>query len=114
MSDNQKEIELLDKTVEGLESSLEKGTMTGASTSVTSWINRLKDEKGFKTISDDLEKLKEAISNKDGKEICVLLDKLGEATVKAAEKVEGKESTAVKKLGNSLISGSKKLKQLVG
>ncbi len=114
MSENQKELELLDKTNEGLENSLEKKTTTGAATSINSWIKRLKDETGFKTIANDLEKLKTAISEKDGKEICKLMEKLGEATVKASEKASGKEATAVKKLGNGLISGSKKLKELVG
>ncbi len=114
MSEKESEVQHLDKTIEALENSIEKESATGSSTAITSWIKTLSDQKGFKTIVTDLEKLKEAIADKDGKEICKLLEKLGNETVKAAEKAEGGESTKIKKLGNTLLSGSKMLKKLVG
>lgn len=104
----------LEKTIDALENSVEKESATGSSTSITSWIKTLTEKKGFQTIVHDLEKLKEAIADKDGKKIYTLLEKLGEETVAAAEKAEGKESASIKKLGKTLIKGSKLVKKLVG
>lgn len=114
MSEQKSEAEHIDKTIEALENSIEKETATGSSTSITSWIKTLNEHTGFKTIAHDLEKLKEAIADKDGKKIYTLLEKLGEETTKAADKAEGKESASIKKLGKSLIKGAKLVKKLVG
>jgi hypothetical protein len=42
------------------------------------------------------------------------LEKLGNETVKAAEKADGKESASIKKLGKTLLKGSKFIEKLVG
>ncbi|RYE21823.1 MAG: hypothetical protein EOP42_25330 [Sphingobacteriaceae bacterium] len=114
MAEQKSEAEHIEKTIDALENSIEKETATGSSTSITSWIKTLNEHTGFKTIANDLEKLKEAIADKDGKKIYTLLEKLGEETVKAADKAEGKESTSIKKLGKSLTKGAKLVKKLVG
>jgi hypothetical protein len=114
MSDTKSEAEHLEKTIDALENSIEKETATGSSTSITSWIKTLSDYKGYQTIVHDLEKLKEAIADKDGKKVYTLLEKLGDATVTAAEKAEGKENASIKKLGKTLLKGSKLVKKLVG
>lgn len=114
MSEVHAEAEHLEKTLAALENSIEKESATGSSTSITSWIKTLTDHKGFQTIVHDLEKLKAAIADKDGKKIYTLLEKLGEETVKAAEKAEGKESASIKKLGKTLLSGAKLVKKLAG
>ncbi len=114
MAEAKSEAEHIEKTIDALESSIEKETATGSSSSITSWIKTLNEHTGFKTIAHDLEKLKEAIADKDGKKIYTLLEKLGDETTKAAEKAEGKENTAIKKLGKSLLKGAKLVKKLVG
>ena len=63
---------------------------------------------------NDLEKWKNAIADKDGKKIATLLEKLGDETVKAADKAEGKESASIKKLGKTLLKGSKLVTKLSG
>lgn len=113
MSENNSEVQHLDKTIMALENSIENESATGSSTSITSWIKTLSDQKGYKTIVNDLESLKEAIADKDGKKICSLLEKLGNETVKASEKGEKDESAKIKKLGNTLLSGSKFLNKLI-
>lgn len=114
MSETKSEAEHLEKTIDALENSIEKETATGSSASITSWIKTLNEQTGFKTIAHDLEKLKEAIADKDGKKIYTLLEKLGDETVKAAEKAEGKENASIKKLGKSLLKGAKLVKKLAG
>ncbi len=114
MSEIKSELEHVEKTVDALENSIEKESQTGSTASINSWIKTLSDRPGYKTIANDLEKLKEAIADKDGKKVYTLLEKLGDATVKAAEKAEGKESAAIKKLGKTLLKGSKFIEKLVG
>ena len=114
MADTKSEAEHIEKTIDALENSIEKETATGSSTSITSWIKTLNEHTGYKTIAHDLEKLKEAIADKDGKKIYTLLEKLGDETVKAAEKAEGKENASIKKLGKSLLKGAKLVKKLAG
>ncbi|MFD1257435.1 hypothetical protein ACFQ3S_11560 [Mucilaginibacter terrae] len=114
MSEEKSEAQHLEKTIDALENSIENETATGSSTGINSWIKTLSDHTGFKTIVNDLEKLKEAIADKDGKKIYTLLEKLGDETVKAAEKADGKESASIKKLGKTLLKGSKLIEKLVG
>ncbi|UKT63949.1 hypothetical protein [Pedobacter mucosus] len=114
MATQKSEQEHLDETIEVLETSIEKESKTGASPKINSWIKTLNEKEGFKTIVNDLEKLKEAIADKDGKKIYTLLEKLGEATVSKAEKAKTGESASIKKLGQALIKGSAFVKKLVG
>jgi hypothetical protein len=103
----------LEKTIEQVEDSIEKKTTTGASTSITSWIKTLSENKDLKPIADDLEKLKEAISEKDGATIIELLDKIGQETIEAADKAEDDSGKNIKKLGKALVAASKAVKKLV-
>lgn len=114
MTENKTELEHLEKTIDALETSIEKESETGLSTGINSWIKTLNEKKGFQTIAHDLEKLKDAVAAKEGKKIYTLLEKLGDETVTAAEKAEGKESASIKKLGKTLLKGSKLVKKLVG
>ncbi len=114
MAETHTEAEHIEKTIGALENSIEKETATGSSTGITSWIKTLTEHKGFQTIVHDLEKLKEAVADKDGKKIYTLLEKLGDETVKAADKAEGKESASIKNLGKSLLKGAKLVKKLTG
>ena len=114
MSETTSELPHIEKTIEALENSIEKESQTGSTTSINSWIKTLSDHTGYKTIVNDLEKLKEAIADKDGKKVYTLLEKLGNETVKAAEKADGKENVGIKKLGKTLLKGSKLIEKLVG
>jgi len=114
MSETNSEEQHIEKTIDALENSIEKESQTGSTASINSWIKTLTDRPGYKTIAHDLEKLKEAIADKDGKKVYTLLEKLGNETVKAAEKAEGKENAAIKKLGKTLLKGSKFIEKLVG
>jgi hypothetical protein len=114
MSETKSEDQHLEKTIEALEHSIENESATGSSTSINSWIKTLSDHKGYQTIVHDLEKLKAAIADKDGKKVYTLLEKLGNETIKAAEKADGKENAAIKKLGKTLLKGSKLVEKLVG
>ncbi|CAM3774900.1 hypothetical protein MUGA111182_08835 [Mucilaginibacter galii] len=114
MSEAKSEDQHLEKTIDALENSIKNESATGSSTAITSWIKTLSDHKGFQTIVHDLEKLKEAIADKDGKKVYTLLEKLGNETVKAAEKAEGGENKAITKLGKTLLKGSKLVEKLVG
>jgi len=53
-----------------------------------------------------LEKLKTAIKEKNSEDICMLLEKLGEATVKKSELEGVDDSKSTKNLGKALINGS--------
>jgi hypothetical protein len=103
----------LEKTIEQVEDSIEKKSTTGASTSISSWIKTLSGNEDLKPIADDLEKLKEAISEKDGATIVELLDKIGQETVEAADKAEDDSGKNIKKLGKALVAASKAVKKLV-
>ncbi|WP_342644771.1 hypothetical protein [Mucilaginibacter sp. CSA2-8R] len=114
MAEEKSELEHVEKTTEALENSIEKESQTGSTTSINSWIKTLEGKRGYAPIVHNLEKLKEAIADKDGKKVYTLLEKLGEETVAAAEKAEGKDGAAVKKLGQTLLKGAKLVKKLVG
>lgn len=73
---------------------MEKGSTAGVATSINSWIKTLESHKELKTIASDLEKLKEAISAKDGKKIADLMTALGSETTKAAESAKGGAAAA--------------------
>ncbi len=114
MAESKSEAEHIEKTIGALENSIEKESATGSSASITSWIKTLTEHKGLQTIVHDLEKLKEAIADKDGKKIATLLKKLGDETVKAADKADGKESDSIKNLGKTLLKGSELVTKLSG
>ncbi|WPO84131.1 hypothetical protein SD427_07290 [Chryseobacterium sp. JJR-5R] len=115
MSDQQSELEHVEKTIELVETGIEKESKTGAAPNITSWIKILEGRRGYAPILHDLEKLKDAMSEKDNKKICSLLEKLGNATVEAAEKAENeKDSASVKKLGKGLLKISKLVEKLTG
>ncbi len=114
MATEHSEQQHLDETIEVLKTSIENESKTGASPKITSWIKTLNEKEGFKTIVSDLEKLKEAIADKDGKKIYSLLEKLGEATISKAEKAKTGESASIKKLGETLIKGASFIKKMVG
>ena len=93
-------------------SGVEGKSTTGVSKNIDKWIKTLEGKEGFKTISGNLEKLKEALKAKDGEEICSLMEKLGEATVKKSELDGVENGKNIKSLGKALISGAKTLKKL--
>ncbi len=113
MSDQHAEIEHVEKTIELVETAIEKESKTGASPNINSWIKILKDRRGFTPILHDLEKLKDAMADNDSKNICSLLEKLGNATVEAAYRAENTKDTAsIKKLGKGLLKISKLAEKL--
>ena len=114
MEDFKSETDHLQSTIETIESGIEKESMTGASPKITSWIKTLQGHRGFTPIVHDLEKLKEAIAGKDSNKVYTLLEKLGNETIAAAEKAEGKDTTLVKKLGKTLLNVSKLAKKVAG
>lgn len=97
----------LDATIEMIEKDVEKKSLTGASGGITKWIKTLADYDELKPISTKLEKLKEAIADKDGKKIIELMTSLGEATTKAAEDAEGDDAKKIKMLGKCLGTAAK-------
>ena len=103
----------LETTIEKLDENIKSKTTTGASVSISSWIKKLSDNEDLKPIADDLEKLKAAISAKDGAEIVTLLDKVGKATIDAASNADDDSSKGVAKLGKALVAGAKAVKTLV-
>jgi len=96
-----------DSTVKFIEDHVEKKSPTGLKTIINTWIYTLEQHKGFKTISNNLTKLQEALESKDSEKIISLLEKLGEQTTDAASKAEGSEATKIKYLGKALTSASK-------
>jgi hypothetical protein len=103
----------IDSTITSIEEHVEKGSATGVSTSINSWIKTLEDYPELEGIADDLEKLKEAISDKNGKKIVEIMTKLGSATTDAAESTEGTEATKIKHLGKALTTAAKAINKLV-
>lgn len=97
----------LESTIEMIEKDVEKKSVTGASGAITEWITTLSHYDELKPISSKLEKLKEAISEKDGKKIVELMTSLGEATTKAAEEAEADDSKKIKMLGKCLVTAAK-------
>ena len=94
----------LSATIDMIEKDVEKKSLTGASGAITKWITALSDHSSLKPISTELEELKDAIAEKDGKKIVELLTSLGEATTKAAN---GEDQKKIKMLGESLITAAK-------
>lgn len=106
---NQKHI---DSTIESIEEQVKKESLTGTSNSIGTWMKTLSEHKELKGIAGDLEKLKTAISDKDGKKIVDLMNKLGEETTKAAEQAEGDASKSIKQLGKTLSSAAKAISKI--
>jgi hypothetical protein len=103
----------IDSTIKSIEDHVEKGSTTGASTSINSWIKTLEGYPQLESIGADLEKLKEAISAKNGKKIVDIITKLGSETTEAAESAEGAEATKIKHLGKALTTAAKAIGKLV-
>jgi hypothetical protein len=97
----------LQETIEMIEKDVEKKSHTGASGAITKWITTLNKHDELKPISTKLEKLKEAIADKDGEKIVELMTSLGEATTKAAEEAEGDDAKKIKMLGKCLVTAAK-------
>jgi hypothetical protein len=114
MATTKSEAERLDSTLSLLETNVEKQVTSGAPVKISGWIRSLENRKGFKGITGDLEKLKKVITEKDNPRIIALLEKLGDATIAAAEKAANDDTPMVKKLGKALLKTSKVIKTLVG
>ncbi len=97
----------LDETIEMIEKDVEKKSLAGASGAISKWITTLAKHDELKPISTKLEKLKEAVAEKDGKKIVELMTSLGEATTKAAEDAEGDDAKNIKMLGKCLVTAAK-------
>ncbi|MBC7868417.1 MAG: hypothetical protein H7X88_12850 [Gloeobacteraceae cyanobacterium ES-bin-316] len=102
----------LESTIDSIEEHVKKETVTGVSVSISTWIKTLGEYKELKGIASDLEKLKEAISEKDGEAIVKLMTKLGEDTTKAAESAENGESQKIKMLGKALTTAAKAISKI--
>lgn len=112
MSKDEKIKDELKNSEETVKSGVTEKSTTGASKNIDKWIKTLEDKEGFKTISGNLDKLKEALKAKDSDQICSLMEKLGEATVKKSELDGVKDGKNVKALGKALINGANTLKKL--
>ena len=97
----------LSATIDMIEKDVEKESLTGAAGAISKWITTLDKHEDLKAISRTLEKLKEAIADKDGKLIVKLMTSAGEETNKAAEMAEGDEANKIKMLAKCLIAGAK-------
>jgi uncharacterized membrane protein YvbJ len=97
----------LNETIEMIEKDVEKKSITGASGAITKWITTLTKYDELKPISTKLEKLKEAIADKDGEKIAELMTSLGEVTTKAAEEAKGDDAKKIKMLGKCLVTAAK-------
>lgn len=97
----------LDSTTMMVEDHVEKKDLTGVSSSISGWITKLGEYDSLKTVAADLEKLKAALSEKDGKKIVSLMATLGSETTKAAASAHGDEVSKIKNLGKALSSASK-------
>ena len=104
--------EELTNSEETVKNGVAEKSLTGATKSIDKWIKTLEDKKGFKTISENLTKLKEAIKAKDAENICSLMDKLGEQTIAKSELDGVEDGKNIKSLGKALVSGSRTLKKL--
>lgn len=103
----------IDSTIESIEQHIEKKSPSGVTTAINNWVKTLNGNKDFKDITSDLEDLKEALSEKDGKKIVELMTSLGEKTTASAENAEGNDAKGVKKLGKALTSAAKTISKLI-
>ena len=103
----------IDSTIESIEQHIEKKSPSGVTTAINTWIKALDGNKDLKDIASDLEDLKEALSEKDGKKIVELMTSLGEKTTASAENAEGNDAKGVKKLGKALTSAAKTIGKLI-
>ena len=103
----------IDSTIESIDQLIEKKSVSGVSTAISGWIKTLGGNDDLKGIASDLEDLKEAISQKDGKKIVELMTSLGEQTTAAADSAKGDDAKGVKKLGKALTSAAKTISKLV-
>lgn len=103
----------IDATIESIDQHVEKKSPSGVSTAINGWIKTLSANDDLKEIASDLEKLKEALSEKDGKKIVELMTSLGEQTTASADGAKGNDAKGVKKLGKALTSAAKTIGKLV-
>lgn len=106
------DIKHLDSTIELIDEHVKKESTANVSTSINSWIKTLSEYDDLKDIAGDLEKLKEAIAQKDGKQIVNLMTSLGKATTAAAEQAEGDEGKKIKMLGMGLSTAAKAISKI--
>ena len=102
----------IESSIDILEEHVKTASLTGVSVAINTWIKTLSEYKELKGISSDLEKLKEAISEKNGETIVKLMTKLGEDTTKAAENAEEGESQKFKMLGKALTTAAKAISKI--
>jgi hypothetical protein len=103
----------IDATIESIEKHVKEESATGVSTAINTWIKTLEKHEELKGIAEGLEKLKDAIAEKNGKEIAETMTMLGSETTKAAESAEGNEATKIKHLGKALSTAAKAISKLV-
>lgn len=103
----------IESTIESIEQHIEKKSPSGVTTAINTWIKALDGNKDLKDIASNLEDLKEALSEKDGKKIVELMTSLGEQTTASAENAEGNDAKGVKKLGKALTSAAKTIGKLI-
>lgn len=103
----------IDSTIESIEQHIEKKSPSGVTTAINNWIKAIDGNKDLKDIASDLEDLKEALSEKDGKKIVELMTSLGEKTTASAEDAKGDDAKGVKKLGKALTSAAKTISKLI-
>lgn len=103
----------IESTIESIEQHIEKKSPSGVTTVINTWIKALDGNKDLKDIASNLEDLKEALSEKDGKKIVELMTSLGEQTTASAENAEGNDAKGVKKLGKALTSAAKTIGKLI-
>lgn len=106
-TDQKSEVKHIESTIEILDEHVKKESLTGVSNSISAWIKTLVGHDELKDIANDLEDLKSAISEKDGKKIVSMMTKLGIATTKAADTAEDDEASKIKMLGKALTSAAK-------
>ncbi|MEO5892910.1 MAG: hypothetical protein ABIQ31_21850 [Ferruginibacter sp.] len=99
----------MESTIDLIDEHVKKESVTGVSNAISSWIKTLEDHKEFKGIAADLEELKTAVSEKNGKQIVSLMTKLGAETTKVADKAEEGQSMKIKGLGKALSAAAKAL-----
>ncbi len=102
----------LTDTAELVDKHVKETSTTGVSAAISKWIKTLGEYEELHGIAADLEDLKTALSDKDGKKIASLLSKLGTDTTKASESAEGAEATKIKALGAALSAGGKAIGKL--
>lgn len=107
--------QLLDTTIQAFQNGLttlaqDKAVQQGVK-NIDSWMTRLEKEdfRGAKIIHENLGKLKRHLEadHLDHSAIGDLLKTLGEETIRAASRAEGKQAEKVKQLGEALVHAAR-------